>query len=139
MPIAGNIILTALQVVAQKQVKHSGSLLHILGHNLDEAAGVRVHGRQPHHIWVILTQALGSLDIAILSLQLGNHRVLLGVRVGKPGVTLADDLKQGRLGDIDIALLDEGGGEPVEHREDEGADLEPIHIGVRTDDYFVPS
>ena len=38
------------------------SRIDIGGQHLDKAAGLRVHGGQPHHLGVVLAQAFGALD-----------------------------------------------------------------------------
>ena len=67
-----------------------------------------------------------------------NCRLLL-LRVGKPGLFPAGDLKEGRLCDIYISLLDQRRTQPVEHGQNEGADLISVHVRVRTDDHFIPA
>ena len=57
-----NMLLAALQVVAQQQIKGLGRLLGIGGHDLDQAAAVRAHGGEPHHLGIIFTQTFGALD-----------------------------------------------------------------------------
>ncbi len=44
------------------------------------------------------------------------------------------DLKQGRFGDEYFVLTNQFWGESVEHRKDQGSDLESVHIGVGADD-----
>ena len=67
--------LAPLEVIPQQQVKDLGGALHVLRHHLDEPAGLRVHGGQPHHIGLVLAQALGALHIALFSLQRGDDVV----------------------------------------------------------------
>ncbi len=62
---------------------------------------------------------------------------LFRLGVGEIGPVLGGDLVQRRLGDIHIALVDEGGGQAVEHGQHQGADLVAVHIGIGTDDDLV--
>ena len=54
-------------------------------------------------------------------------------------MSLAVDLKERRLRDIDIPLLDQGGGQAVEHGEDQRPDLEAVHVAIGADDDLVPA
>ena len=51
--VFGNVILAALQIIAQQQIEHPGGLLHIGGGDPDEPAGFGVHGGQPHHFGLV--------------------------------------------------------------------------------------
>ncbi|MPN51183.1 hypothetical protein SDC9_198825 [bioreactor metagenome] len=48
------------------------------------------------------------------------------------------NFKQGGFRDIDVPLANQGGGEAVEHGENQGADLEAVHVAVGADDHLVP-
>ncbi len=72
------------------------------------------------------------------ALQLFDDVVFLLVGVGKPGLVAAVDLKQGRLGDVDVPLPDQGGGQAVEHGQHQGPDLEAVHVAIGADDHLVP-
>ncbi len=114
VPILRDVVLSAGQVIAQQQVKYPGRLLGLLRQHPDEPPRLRLHGGQPHHLRVVLAQSLGALDIDLLALQLFQDIRLLLLRVGEPGLfaglLFAGDLEQGRLGDIDVALPDQGWG-----------------------------
>ena len=64
---------------------------------------------------------------------------LFPVRVGKVGFALALDLIERRFRNVDIPLPNEGGRETVEHGENQGADLEAVHIRIGADDDLVPA
>ena len=132
------MVLPALEVVPQQQVEHRRRLLHVLRHHPDQPPGLRVHGGQPHHVRVVLAQALGPVDLVLLPLQGFHDVVLLLVGVGEPRLVAAVDLKQGRLRDIHVPLPDQGGGQPVEHGEDQRPDLEAVHVAVGADDHLAP-
>ena len=89
------MVLAALEVVAQEEVEDLCGALHVLGHDLDEPTGLRVHGGEPHHVRLVLAQALGALDGVLLPLQLGEDIGLLRLVIGKPGLVLAANLVQG--------------------------------------------
>ena len=57
-----DVLLAASQVVTQQQVKHAGRFFHIRRLYLDQAAALRVHGGQPHHLRVVLAQTFRALD-----------------------------------------------------------------------------
>ncbi|CDC68065.1 uncharacterized protein BN503_01068 [Oscillibacter sp. CAG:155] len=132
------MVLAALEVVAQKQIEDLRRALHILGHHPDQAAGLGVHGGQPHHIRLVFAKALGAVDLVLLALQLLDNVVFLLVGVCKPGLAAAVDLKERRLRDIDIALPDQGGRQAVEHGEHQCADLKTVHVAIGADDHLVP-
>ena len=109
------MVLPALEVVPQQEVEHLCRALHVLRHDPDEPPSLRIHGGEPHHVRVVFAQALGPVDLVLFALQgLYNVRFFL-VGVGKPGLVAAVDLEEGRFRDVYIALLDEGGGQAVEH------------------------
>jgi hypothetical protein len=60
--VFGNVILAALQIIAQQQIEHPGGLLHIGGGDPDEPAGFGVHGGQPHHFGLVFAQSLAALE-----------------------------------------------------------------------------
>ena len=47
------------------------------------------------------------------------------------------DFVERRLGDVEVALRDELGHLPVEERQEQRADVAPVHVGVRHDDDVV--
>ena len=46
---------------------------------------------------------------------------------------------RGGLGDVDVSLFDQRGGEAVQHGQDQGADLEAVLIRIGTDNNFRPT
>ena len=46
MPVIGNVVFSALKVIAQQQIEHLGRAFHVLGQDLDEAAGPMLRTRK---------------------------------------------------------------------------------------------
>ena len=133
------MLLAALQIIAQQQIEDLHRALHVLGHDLDESARGGVHGRHPHHLRVVFAKTLGAVDGELLALQLFDDLGFLRVRVGKPRLILARDLIQGRFRDIHIALLNERRAKPVDHGQNQRADLVAVDVGIGADDDLVPA
>ena len=127
------------QIIAQQQVEHLRRALDILRHDADELARVGVHGREPHHLGIVLAETFRAVDVRLRAAEAVDDGRLLAVGIGKVGLALAHDLIQGRLGDVHISLADQRRGEAVEHGEDERADLEAVHVGIGADDDLVPA
>ena len=134
-----DMLFSSLEVVSLEKIEHPCGGLLVLGHDPDEAAGLRIHGGEPHHLRVVLTKALGALQLHLLALQLLEDLRFLLLGVGEPGLAPGGDLKKRRLRDIDVALPDQGGAEAVQHGEDQGADLVAVHVGIGADDHLVPA
>ena len=64
--------------------------------------------------------------------------IFLELRISKVGFLLAIDFIQRRLGDIDEAFVYKRGHKPIEHGENERANMVAIHVGVGTDDDLAP-
>ena len=109
MAVFGNIALSALQIVPQQDLEHFAGLQFILRHNADQPSGGGVHGGAAHHIGLVFTQTLGALNGVFPILQIRKDLVLFLFVVSKKDLVLAGDLVQRGLGDIDVALIDEGG------------------------------
>ena len=109
------MFFSALGVFTEEEVEDPRSGFRFGGHDADETAGVRVHGGHPHHLRVVLAETLGALEGGFLAVQLREDVRLFLFGVGKPGLAAGGDLVEGGLGDVDVALLNEGGGEPPEH------------------------
>ena len=131
--------LAPLQVVAQEQVEDLRHARGLFGHDLDQAAGLGVHGGEPHHVRVVLTKALGARDGGFGVFESGQDLGLLLLGIGKPGLALGVDLIQRGLGNVDIALADQGRDQAVEHGQDQGADLVAVHVGIGADDDLAPA
>ena len=137
--VFGDEILSLVQGIAQKHIEIVGGALGILGHDLDEAAGLRVHGGHPHHLRVVFTETLGALNLHLLTLQFLEDLRLFALIVGKPGLVLAGNLKQRGFCDIHIAVTDQRGAKAVDHSQDQGTDLEAVVVRIGTDDHLVPA
>ncbi len=131
------------QVVAEEQVEGFEHVFGLVRHDLDQASGFRVHGRQPHHFRFVLTQAFRALDAAAVCSQPGQQFAFFPLRIGEKGLLLPlhplGDFKQGRFGNEDFLLFQQGRCQAVKHGQDQGPDLEAVHIGIGTDDDFVPA
>ena len=79
-----------------------------------------------------------SFFFVLCPVEAGHDLRLFPVGVGEIGLAPALDLKQGRLRDIDVPLPDQGRRQPVEHGEDQRADLEAVHVRVGADDDPLP-
>ena len=86
------MFLAALQIIAQQQIENLHRALHILGHDLDEAARFRVHGRHPHHFRVVFAKTLRAVDRELFALQLLDDLGFFRVGVCKPRLVLARDI-----------------------------------------------
>jgi hypothetical protein len=73
----------------------------------------------------------------VLGAELEEDAVELVVVVDVLLTFLALDLVERRLGDVDVAALDEALHLAVEEREQEGADVGAVHVGVGHDDDLV--
>jgi hypothetical protein len=54
----------------EQNVEHLRRTLGVAGLHLDQAARLRVHRRQVHHIRVVFAQAFRALDRVLLALEL---------------------------------------------------------------------
>ncbi len=129
--------LTALQVIAQQQVKHRRGTLGIGGQNLDQAAAFGAHRGQPHHLGVILAQTFGALYRVLFALNAAQDVCLFRLGIGEEGLVLRVDFVQRRFRNIDIALVDEGRRQAVEHRQHQRANLVAVHVGIGADNHLV--
>ena len=85
----------------------------------------------------VFAQTFGSLDRKLLAVDPLHDIGLFRLGIGKVGLIFGVDLIQRGFRDIHIPLIDEGGGQAVEHRQHQGADLITIHISIGTDDDLV--
>ena len=92
LAVLGDMALAARLVVAQQQVEHGFHLGDVLGLHLDQATRLGVHSGEPHHVRVVLTKTLGTVDGTLLVADLLEDAVLLELGVGKVGLLFAVDL-----------------------------------------------
>ena len=92
LAVLGDVALAARLVVAQQQVEHGFHLGDVLGLHLDQATRLGVHSGEPHHVRVVLTKTLGTVDGTLLVADLLEDAVLLELGVGKVGLLFAVDL-----------------------------------------------
>ena len=88
------MLLAALQVIAQQQVKDGGRALGIGGQYLDQTAALGAHRGQPHHLGVVLAQTFGALDRVLFALNAAQDIGLFRLGVGEEGLILRVDLVQ---------------------------------------------
>ncbi len=105
--------------------------------HLQQRAQRRVHGGVAELVAVHLAQALEATELLLVVRVLGEERRLRGV-VLEVDLLLADHGGvQRRLGDVDVALLDERLHLPEEEREQQRADVAAVDVGVGQDDDLV--
>ena len=56
--VFGDIFLSSGEIIAEEEVKIERRFLRVLRHDLDEAARFGVHRREPHHLRLVLAEAL---------------------------------------------------------------------------------
>src|SRR3990172_512597 len=135
-----------LVVVALDEVLARG---HFLAHELRENAvgGHRVlyvdlehdapggvHGRLPELLRVHLTETLVALDVHLAVLEAADVGVLLLIVVHPAGLLAVLDAVQRRLGDVQVAAVDQVAHVAEEEGEVEGADVGAVYVGVGHDD-----
>ena len=59
--------------------------------------------------------------------------------ISKVRLVFRRDFKQRRFRNEYFAFFDQRGGEPVQHRQHQGPNVEPVHVRIGTDDDFVPA
>ena len=70
MSVFGNITLSLLKRVAEKDVKHPCGFLGIRGGYCDKSASLRTHSRAPHHLRLVFTKSLRALKRVFFSAEL---------------------------------------------------------------------
>ena len=134
----GDVSLASRLVVAQQQIEHGLHLGNLFGLHLNQAARLGIHGGEPHHVRIVFTKTLGAVDGALLVADFLQDAVLFKLGVGEVSLFLAVDFVQRRLGDLHVTLFDERGHQTIEHRQDQGADVVTVDVGVGTDDDLAP-
>src|SRR6185369_1593756 len=94
----------------------------------------RVHRRLPELIGIHLAEALEALDRDVLAVHLLDDPVPLLLGLGVFGDLPGRHAIQRRLGDVQVAVLDDLRHEPVEEREEQGPDMGAVDVGVGHDD-----
>ena len=105
-----------------------------------QAAGGRVHGRIPELLGVHFAEAFVALNgdprfsLPAQLLQLGRKLILRPqIMLPPPGL----HLEQGRQRHIYIAAFEEGAQVAVQKREEQGANMRPVHVRIRHQDNLV--
>src|SRR3989304_5711071 len=101
---------------------------------LEHGAAVGVHSGFPELAWVHLTQALGSLEVHLAVLEPVEVGVLVLLGVEPADVLAALGAIQWRLGDVQVAALDERAPVAEEEGEEEGANVSAVDVGIGHDD-----
>src|SRR5699024_5817381 len=80
----GYMLLPAREIVAQQQIEDLAGALCVLRHDPDEPARLGVHRRQPHHVRVVLAQALGTVYRDLGAAYALQYLRLLALGISKP-------------------------------------------------------
>ena len=147
MSVGLDMSLTSGKILAEKKIEYICHLPGIFRIDPDEPSRLRVHGRLPHHLRLVLTETLGSLKSNICTLgKLTKDIGLLFLVKCEEGLVfrilallVISDLKKRRFGDIYIALVDQCRHKTVYHCKDKSPDLESVDIGIGTDYDLVPT
>src|SRR5579862_4970727 len=107
--------------------------------NLKEGAGGRVHRRLPQLLRVHLGKPLVALHLEVhpALAELLGHLIPLVVRVGVVPLFARGDEIQRRVREIDLAVADHLRHVPIEERQQQRADVRPVHVGIGHEDHFV--
>src|SRR5688572_28954974 len=142
--VAGDEAAAGFDVLAHEDAEQLVGGRGVLDGDLQQDAGLGVHGGLPQLLGVHLAQALEPLDRVVLHLaaRLGGEpdgRFLLAVGVDVLVAVLAAplDLVQRRLGEVDVAGLDQRAHEAEQQREQQSADVLAVDVGVRHQDDLV--
>ena len=98
----------ALDVVAHQGGEDLVGGGRVVDRDLQQGAGLGVHGGLPHHFRLVFTQAFGTL-YAIFSANFGDNRLFLLFRVCKISTILGRDLEKRAFGNEDLTGLNQGG------------------------------
>ena len=132
--------LAGFHLLAHKLAHHALGLHGVIDVHLQKRAGCRLHGGFPQLLGVHLTEALIALNIELAGVvvlgQGGGQRLLvvdvtLDLRAAGILLLQAEDR---RLGDVDVAEVDELGHIAVEERQQEAADVRAVDVGIGHDD-----
>ena len=103
----------------------------------EQQPGRRVHGGLPQLVGVHLAEALVALDGRLLAVEPDLDLLQLVVGVGVHRLLARLHLIERRLGDVDVARLDEVAHVTEEEGEQQGADVGAVDVGVGEDDHLV--
>ena len=116
-------------------VNSSSAFIGILYRHREDGAALRVHRRLPELLGVHLAEALVALDVDPAVLRPLEVVILVLVAVD-PDVALLPllDAVERRLGDIEVAAVDDVLHVAVEERQQQRADMRAVDIGIGHDD-----
>ena len=133
-------LLARLHLLAHKLAHHALGLHGIVDVHLQKRAGCRLHGGLPQLLGVHLAEALVALNIKLAGVvvlgQGGGQRLLVvdvALDLRAAGILLLQ-AEDGRLGDVDVAEVDELGHVAVEERQQQAADVRTVDVGIGHDD-----
>src|SRR3990172_3936114 len=119
--------------VVAHEVGEDGVCLHrVRDRHLQEDAPRRVHRRVPELVRVHLAEALVARGH--LPLLAGDHLVAVALRVDVTLLAADLHLEQRRLGDVEVALVDQRPHVAEEEGQQQGADVGAVDVGVGHDD-----
>ena len=150
--IHGDALLSDVEILGEFCVGDDeiAARLHVVAHQVGESLlrfggigdgdadhlpGLGVHCRLPKLLRVHLSQAFVALEgIAGLQPKLLLQHLELRVVISVIGRAFVIDFIQRRLGDVDVASVDEGAHKAVEEGQKQDADVVAVDIGIGHDD-----
>src|SRR4051794_10048087 len=130
-------VATRLDLFAHQRREDHVGLRRILDVGAQQRACGRVHRGFPELFGIHLTQAFEALNGEVLHLQLLDDTVLV-LLVARVASELArTDAEEWRLGDVQMAVLDESRHVAVEERHQQSADMRAVHVRVGEQDDLV--
>src|SRR5215210_1809532 len=105
-----------------------------LDRDLKQSPVLWVHRRLPELDRVHLTEALEASDVGVaVRIQARQGILQLALVVDVVVLALVGDLEERRLGDVDVAGLDQLRHVPEQERQDQRSDMTSVHVGVGHD------
>src|SRR5712692_7797557 len=120
--------------VAHEHVKGLVGFDGVLGVYPHQRTELRVHGGVEQLVGVHLAQALVALNVGLLAVQALQDAVAVFIGVGVLHLSPGGDLVQRREGDVEVLLIDELRHVAEEERQQQGADVRAVDVGIGHDD-----
>ena len=86
--VFGDIFLSSGEIIAEEEIKIERRFLRVLGMTLMRRRVSGVHRREPHHLRLVLAEALRARDGNLLSLERFQNVGLLRLVIGEPRLSL---------------------------------------------------
>src|SRR3990172_3052879 len=131
--VALDEVLARGHFLAHELREHAVGGHRVLDVDLEHDAPGGVHRRLPELLRVHLAQTLVTLDVDLAVLEAADVGVLLLIVVQPAGLLAVLDAVQRRLGDVEVAAVDQVAHVAEEEGEVEGADVGAVHVGVGHD------